>query len=268
MSTSDTTDILMRELIALDPTFTEKEAEVRALITLLAEKKPHVTIDEVFVRDLRARLIQPRRFPLRSPYHRVNWWAVHLAPIGVIALLLLILMPNGLRYFEEQSVSTQEINLEERDASFRSAAPSAKIAPESGSEASDTNDLFSTMGQGGGTPPLPSDYFSLQMQQPGVSIIIESVTLTQPGFVVIHTFDDPRGIGPVVGISPLQNNGTTVGVPVYLRNVTHRGETYYAALYHDNGNGVFSLSDDIPVIDPTTGTPFGVLFTIGVSETW
>jgi hypothetical protein len=270
MNTEETTNTLLKELIALDPTFAEKEGELRVLIAHLTGKKPAVIIDDIFVHDLRERLVRSHAFPIRSPYQKMNWWAVHLAPVGALAILLLVLMPNGLRYFDEQNVSTEPTNLEESfqmnvadDASFRNSSPSAKSIPEA---ANDTADMSSITAQGGDTVLLSPNHFLLKMQRPGVSVIIESVTLTQPGFVIIHTFGQ-QGIGPVVGVSPLQNGGTTVGVPIYLRNVTHHGETYYAALYHDSGNGVFSQSDDIPVIDPILGTPFSVLFTIGIPET-
>jgi hypothetical protein len=259
----------MRELIALDSTFRENELEARALITLLTEKKPDVTIDEVFVRDLRARLIQPNKFPFRSPYHRVSWWAVHLAPIGVVAILLLVLMPQGFYYTEEQSVSTQEIGIDESietqipdNTSFTNDMTNAKMVPEPSGGGVKTMDSFSKMGEEGGAQLRQPDHFELAAQRPGVSIIIESVTLTRPGYIIIHTFGQ-QGIGPIVGVSPVQNGGTTVGVPIYLRNATRYGELYYAALYHDNGNGVFSFSDDIPVIDPLLGTPVGTRFTIG-----
>jgi hypothetical protein len=274
MSTKDTTDILMCELIALDSTFVEKEADMRVLVTLLAEKKPDTNINETFVRDLRAKLLVPHTFPLRSPYHKMNWWAIHLAPIGVVAILLLILMPNGLHYFEEPttlreetpSIESSAMNVSD-DASFSSDAPSAKRAPQSNDTGESTLNSYSVMEMNMDAEILAPDRFELGVQQPGISISIMSVTLTRPGYVVIHSFG-PQGIGPVVGVSPIQNSGTTVGVPVYLRTVTHRGESYYAALYHDNGNGVFSISDDIPVSDPNLGIPTGVEFTIGIPEAW
>ncbi len=274
MSTRDTTDIIMRELIALDPTFAEKEADARALVTLLTAEKPNVTIDEIFVRNLRARLLVPHTFPLRSPYHKVNWWAVHLAPIGALAILLLVLMPNTLHYFENETAIPVEISPTEslrmdanNDTSSRDAAPSAKLAPQSGGAQGDAVNSYSIMQESTNVSLPPPDRFELATQQPGIAISITSVTLTRPGYVVIHSFG-PEGIGPVVGVSPLQNSGTTVGVPVYLRTVTHRGDEYYAALYYDNGNGVFNLTDDIPVINPNLGIPMGAEFTIGIPPTW
>jgi len=274
MSTKDTTDILMRELIALDPTFAEKEADVRVLISLLSEGKPIVSIDETFVQNLRTRLLVPHTFPLRSPYQRINWWAVHLAPIGAVAILLLILMPNGLHYFEEPttlreetpSIESSVMNVSD-DASFSSDAPSAKRAPQSNDTGESTLNSYGVMEMSMDAELLAPDRFELGVQQPGISVRITSVTLTRPGYVVIHSFG-PQGIGPVVGVSPIQNSGTTVGVPVYLRTVTHRGESYYAALYYDNGDGVFSLSDDIQVTNQNLGVPTGVEFTIGIPEEW
>ena len=274
MSTENITDILMRELIALDSTFAEKESDVHILVSLLIEKKPTVVIDEAFVRNLRARLLVPHAFPLRSPYQRMNWWAVHLAPIGAIVILLLVLMPKELHYGTEQTIlpletsSTESFEMNVNDeTSFSADAPSAKRAPQSnGVEGSPVNS-YSVMEMSMDAPlPLPNR-FGLDIQQPGVSVIISTVTFTRPGYVVIHSFDS-QGIGPVVGISPIQNSGTTVGVPIYLRTVTRRGESYYAALYHDNGDGVFGLSDDILVTNPDFGTPVGTEFTIGIPETW
>jgi hypothetical protein len=260
-------DIMVRELIEFDSSLSEREADLRIIIRELIAKKTNITVDPEFAKTLRARLMTSRSKSIVTPYMQFNFWAVRLAPIGVVALLVFMLMPQRLHYLEVSDAPTEESaslesDLFESTAVVQDEMPSAKSAPALYGDDTVQSNTLRVSGMGGDAQVPPPDRFEIGMQQPGVSVTLQLLTLTRPGFAVIHAFNQ-NGIGAVVGISPLQNGGTTVGVPIYLRTVTRRGEMYYATLYHDNGNGVFSLSDDVPVIDPTYGVPFSTTFTIG-----
>ncbi len=268
MSEEETNNVILNELLALDTTFTEKKAELGVLISKLQSKKPNAHIDEVFVSELRARLILRKGFHILSPYSRAYWWATHLAPIGAIAVLFLILVPQEMK-FTEQELLHDDVYMESTMESPSADDASLKSMDAEESISSDMDSSFNTLSLP--QPPPGSDertqsqnYFSLPKQNPSSSVQIESVTLTEPGFIVVHHFG-PNGIGQVVGISPLQNSGTTVGITIFLRSVSRPQDTYYVGLYHDNGNGVFSANDDIPVIDVLTGTHVSTLFTINDS---
>ncbi len=265
-------DSIVRELIELDPSLSEREADLHAILTFFITKKPDITIDSTFVATLRTRLITTKK-PISSPYTKFNWWVLRLAPIGAVALLLLVLAPERIHHLDEQLMPVMETTPVDSDEfknnSFthdQDSVPQAKSAPESVENANaDGNNMLRMNTMGGDTDYTPPpNRFEIGQQQPGVSVILKSVTLTQPGFVIIHTFNQD-GVGPVVGVSPLLSGGTTAGVPIYLRGVTHRSEMYYVGLYRDNGNGVFSLSDDTPIIDPNYGVPYSTTFTVGVT---
>jgi hypothetical protein len=268
MSMSDEhVDTLVRELIEFDPSLKEHEAHLRVVMTLLAEKKPDVRIDTVFVETLRARLMSPHQKPTVSPYAQLSWWALRLAPIGAVALLVFMLLPQKLHYIEVEPPSVDDAG--ETEAGMFDSTPlmgdtminAKSSAPQNTGDGGVTDTLRVGVMESTEAPVSP-DRFEFGTQLPGTSVTMQSVTFTRPGFVVIHAFGQ-NGIGPVVGISPLQNPGTTVGVPIYLRTMTRRGETYYAALYYDNGNRVFSVSDDELVVDPMYGVAMGKSFTIG-----
>lgn len=264
MSTEQTKNTIIAELTALDPVFVEKEHETRAIVSALMEERPQVTTDDTFVRELRARLLLAHSQSHRLSHHSPYWWVVRLAPIGALALLLLVLVPREFEY-STQDVQTGEIAPIESAPldSADSSMPQRTDLKIGGSPDRDVQvQTFKAMEVSTELPPAPHDRFTLHTQNPGASIFVESVTLLRPGYVIIQTIE-PRGIGSVVGVSPLLYSGTTVSVPIYLRSATNRGELYYAALYYDNGNGVFSLSDDVPVMNQALGVPVGVRFTIG-----
>jgi hypothetical protein len=90
----DTTkrNIIVQEIIDLDPSLKPHEAHVRAIVEEMDAERPLVPVDPAFVTGLRARLMLAPR-PVRSPFMSMSAWAFRLAPIGAVALLFLMLMP-------------------------------------------------------------------------------------------------------------------------------------------------------------------------------
>jgi len=269
MSAEETKNTIIEQLIALDPTFKEKEADLHVLVSELHDKKPSVIVDEVFIKNLRARLIRLKGSRIPSPYSRTYWWATHLAPIGAIAILFLILMPNELKYTEQQ-IPAEEMYLETSidtrnmdDASFKSMSADELSSPEMG----DQFNTFAVPESDTDMKMRAQNYFSLPEQNPEAAIRVESATFSEPGYVVIHQFGQ-QGIGQVVGISSLQNTGTTVGITILLRTVSRPNETYFVGMYHDNGDGIFTLTKDSIVIDPLMGSPVSTIVSIVSTENY
>lgn len=85
-------------------------------------------------------------------------------------------------------------------------------------------------------------------QVPGRSVSISVVRFEKPGFVVIH--DDVAGSpGKILGVSSLFKAGETKNpAPLTLSQTTIDGETIYAMLHLDDGDGIFDVAKDKPIL--------------------
>lgn len=92
-------------------------------------------------------------------------------------------------------------------------------------------------------------------QKPGDRVLVSLVRLEKPGFVVIHE-DAAGNPGKILGVSSLLPKGETKNLlAVTLYRATKDGETIYAMLYFDNGDGAFDDINDKPVLDSVGGVP-------------
>jgi hypothetical protein len=108
---------------------------------------------------------------------------------------------------------------------------------------------------------ISSVSFSIPPQKPGNIVHVDFVDQQQPGFVVIHTNDE--GIpGAVLGVSSMLPLGHSEGITVPLIRETEVGETLFATLAQDNGNGIFEESADSPIFDASGITPLSTLFSV------
>lgn len=83
----------------------------------------------------------------------------------------------------------------------------------------------------------------------GDPIIIEEVKLSEPGYVVIHE-DDGGAPGAIIGVSDFLSAGTKKGVEIQLDRASVVGETLWAMLHGDNGDGEFEFPGaDAPLQD-------------------
>ena len=90
-------------------------------------------------------------------------------------------------------------------------------------------------------------------QVPSQIVSVTVVRLEKPGFVVIH--EDANAVpGKILGASNLLMAGETKDSPqIALSRPTVDGETIYAMLHFDDGNGVFDAAKDRPVLDAIAG---------------
>jgi hypothetical protein len=84
-------------------------------------------------------------------------------------------------------------------------------------------------------------------QNPGHLVVVSQVSLTKPGWVVIH--DDNNGVpGNILG-ARLFDKGKNSGIVELLRALQN-GKTYLAVIHEDDGNQhVFSVKTDLPLKD-------------------
>lgn len=97
-------ETILNELYLLDPTLKSHEVDLRALVAKLISVKPDASVDENFAKELRHKLlgdatkahIQNAEFS-SSAQHTVSWWVLRLAPLGAVAVLMLMLtaQPGG-----------------------------------------------------------------------------------------------------------------------------------------------------------------------------
>lgn len=99
-------------------------------------------------------------------------------------------------------------------------------------------------------------------QIPGENITVSVVHFETPGFVVVHE-DLNDAPGKILGASSLLPAGETKNaLPVTLSRTTKDGETLYAILHLDNGDGTFDAAKDKPAQDKVGGEPVMMIFTV------
>ncbi|HEC30825.1 MAG TPA: hypothetical protein ENI66_02320 [Candidatus Yonathbacteria bacterium] len=83
-------------------------------------------------------------------------------------------------------------------------------------------------------------------QAGGPEVFIDSVILANTGFVVIHKEVD--GVASTtVGVSKFLPTGTTSNFLVQLSEEAVEGDTFYAMLHIDDGDGVYDGELDVPL---------------------
>ncbi len=96
---------------------------------------------------------------------------------------------------------------------------------------------------------------------PGRSVSIAMARLEKPGFVVIYE-DNAGKPGKILGTSGALPTGETKKItPIGLSRMTKDGETLYAMLHLDDGDGVFDSAKDKPALDSLNGQPVMMIFT-------
>lgn len=99
-------------------------------------------------------------------------------------------------------------------------------------------------------------------QIPGDSIIVSTVRFQKAGFVVVH--EDMSGeSGDILGVSILLSAGETRDLPpIMLSRELRDGQTVYAMLHTDDGDGKFNVVADNPVLDAMGGVPVMTIVTV------
>lgn len=99
-------------------------------------------------------------------------------------------------------------------------------------------------------------------QTSGDSVSVQIVRLKNPGFVAVYE-DFESKPGKILGVSGLIEAGEKENLPpIILSRPTKGGETIYAILYLDDGDGRFDMVNDEQVIDPIGKIPMMMVVTV------
>lgn len=85
-------------------------------------------------------------------------------------------------------------------------------------------------------------------QRPDSFVNINFATLTKAGFVVIQENGDGKP-GEIIGNSRMLSAGTTENIMISVVRPTVHGESLFAVIYEDSGDGIFSPGLDVPFKD-------------------
>lgn len=99
-------------------------------------------------------------------------------------------------------------------------------------------------------------------QTPGRLVTVAQVGLEQPGYVVIHRAEGGKP-GAIIGASSLVAAGDHADLAVTLTQGTADGQSLFAMLHRDNGDGRFAANLDVPVLD-LSGNVMMMEFTVSV----
>ena len=130
----------------------------------------------------------------------------------------------------------------------------AKTETESGQQKADTmkdpgraGEIIGPVPTGQISASTGHNSISVEDQEPGSSVTIQSLTLGMNGWVVIH--DDREGMpGHILGARRF-NAGTYTGQNAELLKQTEEGKVYYAVLHADDGDRKFDYRVDLPIKD-------------------
>lgn len=253
----DSLELIIKDIYTLDPSLVEQDGEVRALVSAFSEQKPVVVVDVAFVQSLRADLVKPARVMPVVASTPSPWWMVYGAPVGVLALLLIMLIPktepvhNEVPTITPSPAGDTDMYLESFDGAedMKRSAP-ANDAAESMMMEADTMMM---------SAPVSGDTFQIGTQEPGNTALVDFASLEEAGYLVIQAYT-PEGPGEVLGTSPLLAAGMIEQVEIALSVTTESDQTFYAVLYRDDGDGLFSLEADLLVYDQSGTVPFSQMF--------
>lgn len=98
-------------------------------------------------------------------------------------------------------------------------------------------------GTTGGEIKLPTaDKIIVTTQKAGKFITIDNISLTKPGYVVIHETGASGAIGPVIGATKWLSAGDKEDLTVSATTVS--GKKYAAMLHYDDGDKKFDAAKD------------------------
>lgn len=119
--------------------------------------------------------------------------------------------------------------------------------------------------------PALADHLNIETEgvwNLGAAVIVPSVTIDQPGFIVIHEVVDGNVVVPAsIGHTYLQA-GTTMNVDITTDYGLVEGEDFILMLHYDtNGDGVYSFGEGMTDVDTPAlnaeGAPYVQPFTGG-----
>lgn len=218
-------EITIKELYALDPSLKQHEDNLYNIVTTLVDTMPDINIDENFVKKLRLELLTKSELSISSPENDLQ--SRHKKEFFGWVLPLI---PIGVAALLMLIFIPQFSNLK----------------PNNGPNIAQN---------------ISGNSLNIASQKPSNNVIVDFVDLEKNSFIAIHE-DANNSIGTILGASSMLSPGRTENINIALLKNTTNGEVLYAAIYADNGDGLFDINKDNPVLDPIIGVPMYMVFTI------
>ncbi len=253
---NESLETILTDIYRLDPALKAEDAAVRELVTVLLAEKPLPVPDQVFVTRLRGELVQatvPKAALIPSP-----WWHLYLAPAGVFALLLVILIPQFLVSPTIPPTSFETTLPQATDATGASEADVNTFQFETTVNPTDSGSAKSTVSEpmvGGRMMPVMApesltpmelvpaqESFTVPSQPPGPTVYVDYIQVYQPVLLVVY-----RG-SAVAGVSQVILPGSEITTHIPLTSPSRPGETLTIAAYYDNDDGIFTPGTDMVVL--------------------
>ena len=143
----------------------------------------------------------------------------YLVPLGAMAVLLLMLVP---KYVSQPAVyDSVAPSVEPVGAPDTFVAPAAKRGMDQNLES------FSTMMMEDGVAPMAEgNDLRISFQTPGVVVLVDYVSLLEPGFVVITRSENGQAATTILGVSYLLFAGYNEQIEIPLSESMKAGETF------------------------------------------
>jgi hypothetical protein len=239
-------ETIVKDLLAAEPELSLEAPALRALVTELTEHQPVVTVDAAFRARLRSELLRAVPAPKASRTRvQLPWWLIYTVPVGVTAVLLLIVQPTPTTL-----PPTAPDSHESTPAMYEMDPGASKRSGEMSEETMSTGLADDTM-----SFPAPvgtNDFFTAAFTDNRDAVRVAYVSVSAPAFIRV------TGDAGEVVVSELLPPGEQTNIELPLPGTVIAGVTYTATLHYDNGDGVFSEIDDMPAIN-TSGTPITMI---------
>ena len=140
----------------------------------------------------------------------------------IIGVIVIIVLAAGALFLNNQNKSDQSSTTSEK---------SEEVIKKEGVDVIDKED---------GDAMEKDSSVEVSDQTAGDSVTVDSAYFLASGYIVIHEEADGE-LGPVIGNSVLYENGTFENITVTLDRTSVEGETLYAMLHDDNGDGEYEF---------------------------
>ena len=251
-------ELIIKDLYELDPSLRSEDQAVRGLVASLLSNKPVILPEKAFARDLRGKLLVAHSIKGVVVKPIASQWFMYLAPVGVVAVLLFMMVPKPLSH---QVVPTQFNEAVELDSSVEVQVESAVEAMDSKRsfivpEVAPANEMR-TMEMATPAQDL-AETFNISTQLPSQVIKVHFIHFNEPTLLVIQK-DREGNPGEIIGVSQVLM-GEIEGAEIALRQKMLIDETFFATAYRDDGDGIYTPGKDIRVYDNSGVLPIQQLF--------
>jgi hypothetical protein len=257
---------ILSELYQMDKTLKNHEEALLRIITKLDETKPHISIDEAYVADLRASLLAYKQpvptTSIPTPYP-FSWWLPRIAPIGVALVVLVLVVVPG----QQKPVEREFLPANETTSTYSTDSNDSIGDSESVPAGAEVNTFDAFMSEPAMTAPQAKSMVAMPIEvnppYAGNLLTIQNLAVTQPGWLVVYE-DQGGNFGNVLYRDRI-NPGLHTNLPLTLGRPVQYGEMVTVAIYTARNSGTFVVQNETIQTDPVSGVPLMVTVPV-VSE--